>query len=208
MFRLMMITSRRLRRRALSEIVADAVAGGVDAVQVREKDLNARHLFHLTRSLIDAVGGRARVIVNDRLDVALATGAQGVHLSAKGIPVAAVRAMVPKDFVIGYSSHRIEEAEEVAAQGADYVTLSPIYRTGSKKKALPLGIEYLCKALGAVKIPVVALGGVSEGNIAELAMAGVPAIAVVSAISGVPSPRRAAARLLHGLTRAPGGPPE
>jgi thiamine-phosphate pyrophosphorylase len=204
MFDVMMITSRRLAGQSLSQLVSRAVAGGVDAVQVREKDLSARKLYHLTHAVIEAVAGRALVIVNTHLDVALAAGADGCHLTSKSVPVAGARLAAPKGFLLGYSAHSVEDCLLAESEGASYVTLSPIFKTASKRKAQPLGLPYLERALLSVRIPVVALGGVSLNNAEALGRAGVPAIATIRAVSAARNPTLAARRLKLRFTKARG----
>ena len=156
-----------------------AVLGRVDWVQVREKQLAARVLTEMVREL---VGRGPRVIVNTRVDVALAAGAAGVHLPGSSIAPSLVRRWVGAGFLIGVSCHSIGDVERAAGEGADYVFLSPIFASPSKPGYGPaLGVGLLEEACGRVGIPVLALGGVNEGNAPACVAAGAAGFASISA---------------------------
>jgi len=186
----LLITDRtRSRGRSVEKVAAAAVHGGVRMVQVREKDLPTRALLDLVRAVIraaaDAAGGagRVKVFVNDRLDVALAAGAQGVQLGASTIPVAAARRIAP-GLAIGYSAHAIEEALEAERDGADFVTFGPVYETRSPGvKAPAQGLGRLAEVCGALCVPVFALGGITAERVPEVIAAGAKGVAVVSAVT-------------------------
>jgi len=166
-----------------------AVAAGVDWVQIREKDLPARELLALARASVriaaEIRSGEARVIVNDRLDVALAAGAAGVHLGGESLSAREVvrwcrRGNVPADFLIGVSSHSIEQAREAESAGANYVFFGPIFDTPSKMAfGPPQGIPKLAEVCSAVRIPVIAIGGVNEENGTECLRAGAAGVAAI-----------------------------
>ncbi len=167
-----------------------AMESGVDWVQIREKDLSGRILIELTREAVAAAASRqARVIVNDRLDVAVAAGAGGVHFGHESLPVREVahwraREKSAKtalaDFLIGASCHSIEEAQEAADNGADYIIFGPVFATPSKAKfGPPAGIERLGKVCAAIRIPVLAIGGINEANAGECFAAGAAGIAAI-----------------------------
>ena len=166
-----------------------AVAAGVDWVQIREKDLPARELLALARASVriaaEIRSGEARVIVNDRLDVALAAGAAGVHLGGESLSAREVvrwcrRGNVPADFLIGVSSHSIEQAREAESAGANYVFFGPIFDTPSKMAfGLPQGIPKLAEVCSAVRVPVIAIGGVNEENGTECVRAGAAGVAAI-----------------------------
>jgi thiamine-phosphate pyrophosphorylase len=179
-----LITDRhRSRGRRVEEVVAAAVAGGVDRVQIREKDLPTRDLMALVRA-VRRLGAGARLLVNERIDVALATGADGIHLGKSTLPVAAARRVAP-GLEIGYSAHSLEEARAAEREGASFVTFSPIYETASKgsEGAPPQGIAALREVCRALGIPVLALGGVTAPRVPEVLAAGAGGVAVVSAIT-------------------------
>jgi thiamine-phosphate pyrophosphorylase len=184
--------------RKLTDVVREALEGGVRAVQLREKDLSSGELFRLAaelRRLTSEYG--ARLIINDRLDIALAVEADGVHVGITSVPVAIVRQVMGKGTLIGYSAHEIDEALQAQADGADFVTFSPVYPTPSKSAyGQPCGVKKLADAVAALQIPVVALGGISLANVAEVLSASVTGIAVISALLAAVDPRVAASSLL------------
>jgi thiamine-phosphate pyrophosphorylase len=162
-----------------------AVAAGADWVQIRERDMNARELLALTRSAIDAAAGRARILVNDRLDVALAAGAAGVHLRGSSVPAGeAVRWLrgghAAADFMVGVSCHSLEEVRASEAAGANYVFYGPVFETPAKKKfGAPQGVEKLAEVCRGVSIPVIGIGGVSGDRGLECVRAGAAGIAAI-----------------------------
>ena len=163
---------------ALGKIVRGAFHAGVDYIQVREKDLPGRRLAALVEALL-ALPGKAssRLLVNDRLDVARASGADGVHLPADSLPVAAVRGSVGPSWTVGVSCHSAREVERAAAEGADYALLGPVFATPSKPGAQPLGLQRLAEICGRTSIAVFALGGVDLGNAGECIAAGARGVA-------------------------------
>jgi len=198
-FRLYLITDRsRAGGRALAEVVREALEGGVKAVQLRDKNLPAAALYRLAAELRRLTSDfDARFIINDRLDIALAVGADGVHIGVNSLPVAVARRLLGEGNIIGYSAHGIDEALRAQADGADFVTFGPLYPTPSKAAyGEPCGVKKLADAVSALDIPVIALGGISSANITEALSANVQGIAVISAILAAADPRGAAASLL------------
>lgn len=170
--------------------IRGAVAAGVDWVQIREKELTARELLELTRAAIaiardETLAGAVRIIVNDRLDVALAAGAAGVHLGRSSVPAReAVRWLragnTAPDFLVGVSCHSVEEVREAEDAGASYAFFGPIFDTPSKRSfGSPQGIVRLAEACRLSKIPVIVIGGVNEENGAECIRAGAAGIAAI-----------------------------
>jgi len=194
----LLITDRtRSRGRPVEEVAAAAARGGVRMVQLREKDLPTRALLDLVRGVIRAASeaaggaGRVKVFVSDRLDVALAAGAQGVQLGASTIPVAAARRIAP-GLAIGYSAHALEEALEAERDGADFVTFSPVFETTSPGvKAPAQGLGRLAEVCGALRVPVFALGGITAERVPEVIAAGAKGVAVVSAVTEAGDPAAA-----------------
>ena len=182
-FLLCYITDRRqLRSVSLAAVVSETIGAGVDIVQVREKDLTTRELITLVEEALSATRepgmGGARVVVNDRVDVALAAGADGAHLAARSMPVQVVRRFVPRAFVIGVSCHSLGEAMAAESGGADYLVLGPIFETPSKLGyGPPLGLEKLRNVTSRIRIPVLALGGVTVDRIRPCLEAGASGIA-------------------------------
>jgi thiamine-phosphate pyrophosphorylase len=162
-----------------------AVAAGVDWVQIRERAMHARELLALTKAAIAAAGNAARIIVNDRLDVALAAGAAGVHLRGESVPATEALRWLgqvhgPADFLVGVSCHSVEEARLAEAAGASYVFFGPVFETPAKKRfGAPQGVERLAEACRSVRIPVIAIGGVSGPEGQQCLSAGASGIAAI-----------------------------
>ena len=152
-------------------------------------------------SLVHA--SRARFIVNDRLDIALAAGADGVHLGQYDLPVAAARSLSPPSFIIGVSVGSVEEALAAERDGANYIALSPVFSTPTKDDAGPgHGLEVLREIKAAVKLPVIAIGGVNAGNVTEVVGAGADGVAVISAVLGADDVEAAARSMRELVIRA------
>ncbi|MCX7589998.1 MAG: thiamine phosphate synthase [Kiritimatiellae bacterium] len=183
--------------RSTEEVVARALAGGVRLVQLREKDLSARALLSLARRLREMTKeAEALLIINDRLDVALAAGADGVHLGQDDLPVEEARKLAP-DLLIGISAGSLEEALQAARAGASYVSFGPVFPTGTKPDAgTPLGIATVVEWARKAGLPFTVIGGICKQHIPELVAAGVSHIAVISAIAGAADPEREARDML------------
>jgi thiamine-phosphate pyrophosphorylase len=197
--KLYLITDRhQTGGRPLTEVVREALDGGISAVQLREKDLSGVELYRLAAKLRRLTSDfDACLIINDRLDIALAAEADGVHIGVNSLPVAAVRRVLGPDKIIGYSAHAIDEALRAQADGADFVTFGPVYPTPSKAGyGSPCGVKKLAEAASALEIPVIGLGGISQQNGSEVLSANIQGIAVISAILTAADPRGAAASLL------------
>jgi len=182
-FELCYITDRQaLEPKPLLPWVREAIRAGLDMVQIREKDLATRELLELVRGAVDAARGTsARIVVNDRLDVALDAEAAGIHLGTQSLPAPVVRRQVPKDFLLGVSCHSLEDALSAESAGADYVVLGPIFETPSKLRyGPPLGLEKLREVTTRVKMPVLALGGITVELVRACLEAGATGIAGIS----------------------------
>jgi len=169
-------------RRALVEQAEWAVANGVDLIQVRERDLEAAEVAALVADLVAVTrGSTTRVVVNDRIDVALASGADGVHLRADSVPVAAARVLLPPPRLVGRSVHTVDEAR--AASGADYLIAGTVFPSVSKRtgpaSAELLGIAGLRAITRATAVPVLAIGGITSARIAEVVAAGAAGVAAI-----------------------------
>jgi thiamine-phosphate pyrophosphorylase len=198
-FKLYLITDRHQSGgRPLTEVVRRALEGGVRAVQLREKDLSGAELYRLAVELRRLTSDfAARLIINDRPDIALAVDADGVHVGVNSLPVDAVRRVLGEGKIIGYSAHAIDEALRVQAAGADFVTFGPVYPTPSKAPyGEPCGVKKLADVVSLLDIPVIALGGISRANILEALSANIRGIAVISAVLAADDPRGSAASLL------------
>jgi thiamine-phosphate pyrophosphorylase len=179
-FRLCYITDRHaLEPRPLLPLIEEAVQAGIDLIQLREKDLPTRELLQLAASAVAAAkGSGTRIVVNDRLDIALVAGADGVHLGTQSIPVRAVWNIVPEGFLIGVSCHSRQDVLAAEAAGADYVVLGPIFETPSKfAYGPPLGLDVLRDTASDTRIPVFALGGISVERVRACLDAGASGIA-------------------------------
>ena len=204
-YSLYLVTDRALARgRTTSEIVRAAVAGGVTCVQLREKNCGTREFLEEARSAQAALRGTGvPLIVNDRVDVALAIGADGVHLGQGDMPLADARRLGPAGWIVGISAESVDDAILAERDGADYVGASPVFATPTKTDtASPLGLEGLRQMRAAVKIPLVAIGGIHAGNAREVIRAGADGLAVVSAIVSADSPREAARQLRREIEAA------
>lgn len=198
-FNLYLITNRhQVECGDLCTAVEAALRGGVKAVQLREKDLSARELHQLglrMREITSSYG--ARLIINDRVDVAVAVRADGVHLGGHSMTLQAVRNLVGQHLMVGVSCHSISGAMAAEEGGADFITLSPIYETPSKiAYGRPLGPELLAEAVEKLRIPVFALGGIKLERISEVVGHGAGGVALISAILGAADPERAAREML------------
>jgi thiamine-phosphate pyrophosphorylase len=199
-FRLYLITDRlQTAGRMLPAVVADALRGGLRAVQLREKDLAAAQLYELAAELRRLTREYdAKLLINDRVDVALAVAADGVHLGKAGLPVPEARRILGSKPLIGYSAHSAEEAVQAQSDGADFITLGPVFQTPSKSSyGEPLGIGALNEASRVVSIPIFALGGIKQSSVEEVLSAGAHGVALISAIIAAPNPRRETEALLH-----------
>jgi thiamine-phosphate pyrophosphorylase len=179
-------------------VLEQALAGGVKAVQLREKDLSGKALFELaekTRRLCDRY--QALLLINDRIDVALAVDAAGVQLTGVSLPVDVARGLLGPQKLLGASTHSLEEARRAQKDGADFILFGPVYFTPSKAAfGAPQGLQALKKILENVVIPVYAIGGIKAEHIAELRSLGVRGVALISAIIGAADPKETAASLV------------
>ena len=179
------------------EIAREAIAGGADAIQLRDKHCDCRQLVRLGK-MISAITKDKGVllIVNDRLDVALSCGADGVHLGQDDLRVDTARQIAPHGFISGVSVGSNEEAEQAEKDGADYIAFGPVFDTTSKNNAGPgHGLTLLRTVCNRVSIPVIAIGGIGIANAAGVFEAGADGIAVISAVVGSSDISRAAGEL-------------
>ncbi len=204
-FRVYLITDRKLAAGGdILGTVEKALEGGIRAVQLREKDLPGKELCFLAermRKLTSAFG--AKLLVNDRADVARAIGADGVHLGALSIRPQEARRLLGAQAIIGCSAHNTGELRKAEEGGADFAVFGPVYATPSKAGyGPPVGVAALADACRSVRIPVFALGGVARGNLAEVNGVGCFGIALVSGIVAAEDPRAAAEELAGLFPRA------
>jgi thiamine-phosphate pyrophosphorylase len=175
--RLLAISDRASLPGDLAEWFRQLGEAGVDAVQIREKDLDDRSVYGLARLARSVLPPGTRLLVNGRLDIALAAGADGAHLPADGVPLALLRRRFGPGVLLGRSTHSVAEVEQALRDGADYVTFGPVYPTPSKERyGPPAGLQALARS-AAAGLPVYALGGVTLERFAEVAAAGAAGVA-------------------------------
>jgi len=170
-------------RRQILDIIGLAVEECVSMIQIREKQLSAKLLCELTESAVAITRGRpTKVLVNDRADIALACGADGVHLTADSIPSKVIRGVTPKGFLIGSSAHSLEDVNSSIVNGADFVVLAPVY--GTPGKGEPLGLERFAMIIkSTAPFPILALGGVDRANYNDVLSAGASGFAAIRAMN-------------------------
>lgn len=200
-----LVTDERLAGgRAVADVVMAAVEGGVTVVQLREKSADALALFERAMDVKNRLRGRhVPLIVNDRLDIALAVEADGVHVGQGDLPCAAVRRVAGPDLVVGVSVSTVEEAIQAERDGADYLGVSPVFETPTKTDTpRAAGLAGLRAIRRATRLPLVAIGGITADNAVRVMRAGADGVAVVSAIMAAADPTSAAAALTRAVGRA------
>ncbi len=185
------------RGRGTYNVMEEAIEGGAEVIQLREKEMTAREMVALGKRLrILASKKGAAFLVNDRVDVAVAVNADGAHVGQEDLPIKEARKILGPKKILGVSARNIEEAVKAEEEGADYIGLGPIFPTSSKHDAAPpLGLEILTAVRRQVKIPLVAIGGLNKDNAAVVIKAGADCLAVISAVVGAPNVRLAAEEL-------------
>jgi len=203
-FSLCLITDRSQGAAPLEEVVESCLQAGLRAVQLREKGMAVRELLALGERLRESTRRHgARLLVNDRSDVALAVGADGVQRTGTSLPVATLRSICPPGFLIGASVHSVAEAHVAETDGADFVICGPVYDTPSKRQyGPPLGLAGLERVASVVGLPVLAVGGITPGRVGEVREAGATGVAVIGAILGTLRPGDAVKEFLDALGRA------
>lgn len=204
-YSLYLVTDRHLAgSRAVEDIVRLAVSGGVTCVQLRDKTASTRELLEAARRLLAVLRPcGVPLIVNDRVDVALAAGADGIHVGQSDMPLATAQSLVPAHYIIGVSASSVEEAILAQQAGAAYIGISPVFSTPTKTDTAPaLGLAGISAIRAATTLPLVGIGGIHLGNAADIIHAGADGIAVVSAIMAAENPQQAAADLKHAVTEA------
>ncbi|MCM2342335.1 thiamine phosphate synthase [Rhodoferax sp.] len=193
--RLYLVTDQSsLRGRTLADVLLAALQGGVSCVQLREKALCTRDFVALALTVKDLLAPfDVPLVINDRMDVALACGAQGVHLGQSDMPVALARQLLPPEVFIGLSVENLGDVARAAGQAVDYLGISPVFATPTKTDtAAPWGLAGVSQVRALTGLPLVAIGGIHQGNAAQVLQAGADGLAVVSAICSAPDPGLAA----------------
>ena len=184
-FSLYLVTDRhQTLGRPLVQLIDESLRAGLRAIQLREKDLETRPLLELAEEIRRLTrDSKAKLFINDRVDIALAVGADGVHLRADSLPVAVARTMLGPDRLVAVSTHSADEVVAAEEEGADFAVLGPIYDTASKRAyGLPIGLRPLEEAVRRSTMPIFAIGGVTPSHVAELRQAGAFGVAVISSI--------------------------
>lgn len=189
--------------RDLPWLLEAVIEGGCRMIQLREKEWPSGRLFPLAKRL----AARCRqagvtFILNDRVDLAIAVGADGVHLGQEDLPPAAARRLLPAGAILGLSTHSVDQARAVVAAGADYVAVGSIFPTGTKANFELVGLELIRQVRPHVSVPLVGIGGITPDNAGEVIRAGADGVAVISAVCGVPNPAAVSARFLAAIQRA------
>lgn len=188
-YSLYLVTDRSLLTNLdLLPAVDQAVKGGVTLVQLREKNVSSRDFYHLALKMKEMLShSGVPLIINDRLDIALAIEADGLHIGQEDLPLPVARRLLGRDKILGYSVANVEQARYGENNGADYLGAGSVYPTGSKEDAgHPIGLEMLRNIKLSVHIPVVGIGGISRERLHEVKAAGIDGISVISAVLGGP----------------------
>lgn len=204
-FRLVVVTGHfHSSESDIVEVVRAALSGGADCVQLRERDLPDRALFRLAERLRgETTKAGARLVVNHRVDVAVATEADGIHLGWRSMSVPKARRLIGDDRLVGVSCHSVEEAQKAAEAGASYLFAGPVFDTPSKRGVVaPIGVEGLRAIRAAVAMPVIAIGGINADVAGGLVEAGAFGVAVIRAVMDAADPAKAAAELRRVVNEA------
>ncbi len=200
---LFLVTNRhQTNNRSLVTVLHEALQAGVRLIQLREKDLDTRRLLPLATEVLNiARSYNASLLINDRVDLAQAIGADGVHLPANSLPIPVTRRMLGPKALIGASAHTQQEVMAAESQGADFIVLGPIYDTPSKREfGPPLGVRGLEEVKGLCQKPLYAIGGLTPARVAEVRRAGAYGVAVISSILESPSVSTSVRHFLTALT--------
>jgi thiamine-phosphate pyrophosphorylase len=204
--RLFLVTDRhQTNGRPLVPLLQRVLTAAAPAIQLRERDLSAKELVTLAREVQAVTASRrSQLLINDRIDIALALEGVGVHLRSNSLPVPVARQVLGTQRLLGISVHSVEEAVQGESQGADYIVLGPIYETPSKQMfGPPLGIHTLEKACRLVRLPIIGIGGVTAARAREMRRAGAFGVAVITAVLGAADVESATCELLDAVMLLP-----
>ncbi|MDB5290832.1 MAG: thiamine phosphate synthase [Phycisphaerales bacterium] len=205
--RLYVLLTGKLCKRPWLEAAEQALLGGADCLQLREKEMDSGELLRRSRQLVALCRKHgALCIVNDRPDIAVLSDADGVHVGQEDLPAVEVRKIVGREKIVGVSTHRIEQAGQAALDGADYIGVGPFFRSATKPRDFIAGPEYARRVAAEIKIPAVAIAGITPANVDEVLATGIKAVAVSSAVIGATDVRGAAEGLKKRLIATDGGP--
>lgn len=190
---LCLITQREYARvQSLPALIKAAVDGGVNMIHIREKGLAQDDLLTLAHQVREVTQGKALLFLNQQVEVALACGADGIHLAERGMSVESVRRQAGDELLIGRSVHSVDSARKMEAEGANFLIVGTIFPTASKPGGVPAGLDLLSRVATAVTIPYLAIGGINVGNVEQVMRCGSSGIAAISAILGAADPTKAA----------------
>lgn len=197
-YTLYLVTDRDgLRGRDLIKCIEDSILGGVTLVQLREKNVTSREFYEIAIKVKEVTSKyNVPLIINDRLDIALAIDADGLHIGQKDLPASVARKILGKDKILGVSAATLQEALKAEKDGADYLGVGAVFSTSTKKDTRDVSYETLSNITASVNIPVVAIGGINESNVTKLKGSNIDGIAVVSCILGKENVKVAAEKML------------
>ncbi|MEW5549476.1 thiamine phosphate synthase [Peribacillus frigoritolerans] len=194
---LYLVTEESIAIEELTRIIAESVSGGVSIVQLREKNNSSLSFYEKASALKQLLNELSiPLIINDRVDIALAVGADGIHIGQDDLPLPVVKKMVPEDMIVGVSVSTLEEALEAERNGADYIGVGSVFPTKTKQDATLMALEDLGEICRGVSIPAVAIGGITADNMSALSDSGLSGTAVVSAIMNADNPKATSESLL------------
>jgi thiamine-phosphate pyrophosphorylase len=189
-------------RRSWLDVAEQAILGGADCLQLREKELESGEFLHRAKQIAELCRRHKVIsIINDRPDIALLSGADGVHVGQTDVPAADVRKLIGVGTILGVSTQNLAQAKQALLDGADYIGVGPIFKSGTKIRDFVAGTDFAREVAAWGKIPAVAIAGITAENVDEVLATGIKAVAVTAAVVGADDPRSAAARLKEKLTR-------
>lgn len=194
--RLYVLITESTCKRPWIEVAEEAIAGGADCLQLREKNLDSGELLTRARQLVALCRQHSVLcIINDRPDIAILSDAHGVHVGQTDLPAREVRKLIGSQKILGVSTHNLEQAKQAVRDGANYIGVGPIFKSGTKPRDFVAGLDFARTVAKEISLPAVAIAGISEQNVDEVLATGMKSIAVTAAIAGCDDPRGAAARL-------------
>ena len=202
--RLYVLITEKCCRRPWLEAAELALLGGADCLQLREKELDGREVLHRAKQLVELCRRHGRLcIINDRVDVAILSDADGVHVGQDDLPAVEVRKLIGKEKIVGVSTHKIEQAKRAQLDGADYIGVGPMFRSSTKPREFIAGLDLASQVAKDVPIPAVAIAGITTANVDEVVATGVHAVAVTAAVLDSDDPKAAATDLKAKLAQRP-----
>lgn len=199
--RLMVIVTESVCRRPWLKAASEALAGGAGCLQLREKSIDGRDLLARARAMVELCRKHDAVaIINDRPDIAVLSGADGVHVGQTDLPAREARRIVGRDAILGVSTHSVADAERARDEGADYIGVGPVYRSTTKPRAFVLGVDGARQVIASAGVPTFAIAGIHVGNIHEVMPTGCTGVAVSSTVLSSDDPRRASSELIAAMS--------